>query len=136
MQRFNIQGDRKTFIDDIIKFENKKNAQYPDREDRIEEMKEALADYYKSKKTPLENMKDKYRVKGSLPKCDLIGIVSDAEHVGEKIPFCPKKNEEDTDQGSKTRFKNKVTYPPVVIYLDNFFIFLIFYFLLLFIKYN
>ena len=58
-------------------------------------------------------MKEKYRVKGSMAKCDLIGIVSDAEHVGEKIPFCQSKNNEEEVENSKGKFKTKVTYPPV-----------------------
>lgn len=112
-QRFNIQGDRKTFIDDIIKFENKKNAQYPDREDKVEEIKENLKEYYKNKKTPNEIIREKYQVKGSLPKCDLIGIVSDAEHVGEKIPFCQDKNSDEEETEKISKLKTKITYPPV-----------------------
>lgn len=115
LQRFNIQGDRKTFIDDIIRVEKKKQTQYPDREDRIDEIKEKLDEYYKEKKNPIETMKDKYhKNKGSLAKCDLIGVVSDAEHVGEKIPFCPKQIPGEGDDGdSKAKGRTKSTYPPV-----------------------
>ena len=130
-QRFNLQGDRKTFIDDVIKFENKKNAQYPQREDKIEEMKDTLVDYYKNKKTPLEVTKEKYHVKGSLPKCGLIGIVSDAEHVGEKIPFCQLNENDEDDENKKNKFKTKITYPPVINlnFIDTY-LFLIFLFII------
>ena len=60
---------------------------------------------------------DRFRVKGSLPKCDRITIVSDAEHVGEKLPFCYEDNNKEgnnSDAGKKKdKFKNKITYPAV-----------------------
>jgi hypothetical protein len=71
-------------------------------------------------------MKEKYKVNGSLAKCDLIGVVSDAEHVGENIPFCPKgnKKEDEDNNDNKGKIKTKVTYPPVKIkriFLINFY---------------
>jgi hypothetical protein len=111
LQRFNIQGDRKTFIDDIIKQEKKKTDQYPDKEDLIDELKEKVEEFYKNKKTNLENIKDKYSTKGSTSKCELIGIVSDAQHVGEKIPFCPKKASDAETKGKMVTDTNR--YPPV-----------------------
>jgi hypothetical protein len=110
-----LQGDRKTFIDWIKRYEEKKYNQYPDREDAIQDLKDKLTEYYKNKKTSLQKIMDKYSRKGSMPKCDKISLVSDAEHVGEKIPFCNQViNEEDNLEGKKKeKFKNKVTYPSV-----------------------
>jgi len=119
LQRMKLQGDRKTFIDWIKRNEEKKHQQYPDREDAIQELKDKLSEYYKNKKTPLQNMTERYRVKGSLPKCDRITIISEAEHVGEKLPFCYQLKEEDADiEGGKKKekFKNKVTYPSVITF--------------------
>lgn len=117
LQRMNLQGDRKTFIDWIKRNEEKKYIQYPEREDKIEEIKDKLADYYKNKKSNVELMKEKYQVKGSLAKCDRITIVSDAEHVGEKMPFCNSKKDdgEKSAVGKRTElFKNKITFPSVM----------------------
>ena len=111
-----LQGDRKTFIDIIIRNEENKLKQYPEREDTIQELKDKLIEYYKNKKSPLQNIMDSYRVKGSMPKCDLITIVSDAKHVGEKLPFCNELNQEDANNPEgkkKKKFKDKVTYPSV-----------------------
>lgn len=117
LQKMNLQGDRKTFIDWIKRYEEKKYQQYPDREDAIQELKDKLTEYYKNKKTPLQDTMEKYRIKGSLPKCDRITIVSDAEHVGEKLPFCHQVNEQDANNNpegkKKEKFKNKITYPSV-----------------------
>ena len=121
LQRFNIQGDRKTFIDDIIKKEKKKLDQYETKEDVIDELKEKIDEFYKNRKNANDTTKEKYQVKGSQSKCELIGIVSDAQHVGEKIPFCPKdKNVEET-KGKKVT--DRVRYPPVRYCFINFFLF-------------
>jgi len=120
-----LQGDRKTFIDQIRRYEEKKYHQYPDREDAIQEIKDKLSTYYKEKKTPLQNMIEKYRTKGSLAKCDKVTILSDAEHVGEKHPFCRENKEEDNfadGEKKKEKFQNKIRYPSVnIFYPINFF---------------
>jgi hypothetical protein len=73
-------------------------------------------------------MKEKYKINGSLAKCDLIGVVSDAEHVGEKIPFCPKvKQNDDEDINVKKKIRTNTTYPPVKILFKIKFIFIIFF---------
>ncbi len=116
LQKMTLQGDRKTFIDWIKRYEEKKYSQYPDKEDKIQEIKEKLTEYYKNKKSPIQVMMDRYKVKGSLPKCDRIGIVSDAEYCGEKIPFCYDKDKENaTSEGKKDKLKAKITYPMVIL---------------------
>ena len=118
LQRMNLQGDRKTYIDWIKRYEEKKYHQYPEKEDAIQELKDKLTEYYKNKKTPLQDMMDKFEVKGSMAKCDRITMVSDAEHIGEKLPFCNQINQEDSNnlEGKKReKFKNKVTFPSVSI---------------------
>lgn len=116
LQRMNLQGDRKTFIDLIKKYEEKKYKQYPDREENIQEIKDKLIEDYKKKKTPLQSIIERYEQKGSMPKCDRITIISDAEHVGEKLPFCYQANEEENNDLSKKKkkFKNQITYPSVI----------------------
>lgn len=123
LQRMNLQGDRKTFIDLIKKYEEKKYRQYPEKEDAIQELKDKLSEYYKNKKSPLQYTMEKYRVKGSMPKCDRITPVSDAEHIGEKLPFCNKNDEEDSNTGEgkkKEKFNNKITYPSVIFFSLSF----------------
>jgi len=96
-------------------------VQYPDRDDKINEIKERLEKERKEKKTDIQKILEKFKTKGSLPKCDRITVVADSEHMGEKIPFCsePKKNPEekssDADDGQKAnkKYSYKTSYPNV-----------------------
>ncbi len=120
LQRMNLQGDRKTFIDWIKRYEEKKYLQYPEREDKIQEIKDNIIEYNKNKKSPIQQLLEKYRTKGGLPKCDRITIVSDAEYVGEILPFCNELKKEEDDMESekrKKKFKNKTTYPSVKFFV-------------------
>lgn len=113
LQRLFLQGDRKTFIDLIKKFEEKKYQQYPDKEDKIDEIKVKINELNKNKKNKNQITLEKYKVKGSLPKCDRVTIVSDAEHVGQKLPFCNLEiNKENPNSESKKK-QQKNTYPSV-----------------------
>jgi hypothetical protein len=128
---FNLQGDRKTSIDYIIHNEKKKSMPYPDKEDKINEMREKLTKDYKEKKSDVEKIIEKYKTKGSLPKCERITVVADSEHIGEKIPFCTegkKKEGETQEPESKTKKFSYHTVYPQVINLKIFVVFL-FYFI-------
>lgn len=113
-----MQGDRKTNIDLIIKNEKKKTIPYPDKEDKINEMREKLDKEYKEKKTHIEKIVEKYKSKGGLPKCERITVVADSEHMGEKLPFCTegKKKEGEPEQKSK-KVTYKTIYPNVNFFL-------------------
>lgn len=117
-----MQGDRKTYIDWIKKKEEKKYLQYPHKEDKILELKEKIDLYYKKKKNKYEIILDKYSIKGSLPKNERISVISNSEHLGQKIPFCneEKKEAKEEDQENKKDKNNKkyfsqTTFPKVNI---------------------
>lgn len=66
-----------------------------------------------------------YEKFGSLPTCDRVTIVADAEHCGEKVPFCfqpvpdPKTVEILDVKGRKKKVENfeRFNYPKVVLIL-------------------
>lgn len=113
LQRLFLQGDRKTFIDAIKKFEDKKYEQYPDKEDKIDEMKVKIKELNKNKKNINQITLEKYKVKGSLPKCDRVTIVSEAEHVGQKLPFCNLEIKKENQNSESKKKQEKNTYPSV-----------------------
>ena len=125
LQSFNLLGDRKTNIEWIIQNEKKKHKQYPDKEDKINELKEKVDKERKEAKDDIQKILEKFKTKGSLPKCDRNTVVADSEFMGEKVPFCsePKKNieEKSSDEGSKPnkKFNYKTSYPNVGL-LKNF----------------
>jgi hypothetical protein len=92
--------DREFYTDQLIKNEKKKYEVYDFRQDAIDSTKEKMDEFNKLQdkiRTDRLNGKFKADIKwkynkivGSLPKCDRVTVVSDAEHVGEKIPFCTK----------------------------------------------
>lgn len=118
LQTFNLQGDRKTNIDLIIQNEKKKTIPYPDKEDKIADLREKITKEYKEQKTEVEKLVDKYKGRGGLPKCERITVVADSEHMGEKIPFCTdakkKEGSEEPEKKSK-KFSYKAVYPNVKI---------------------
>ena len=114
-----MQGDRKTNIDLIIHNEKKKTIPYPSKEDKINEMREELKKQYKEQKSDVEKLVEKFKSRGSLPKSERITVVSDSEHMGEKIPFCTnakkKDGEEKESDGEKKnkKFSYNTVYPHV-----------------------
>ena len=113
-----MQGDRKTNIDLIIHNEKKKTIPYPSKEDKINEMRDQLKKEYIEKKSDVEKLIDKFKSRGSLPKSQRITVVSDSEHMGEKIPFCTnakKKDGEENSDGEKKskKFSYNTVYPHV-----------------------
>ena len=114
LQNFNLHGDRKTSIDLIIHNEKKKYLQYPDREEKINELRERVDKERKEKKSKIQKIMEEFKIKGSLPKCQRITIVAEAEYMGEKVPFCslPKKKEEQSNDDNKANSK-KIIYNTV-----------------------
>lgn len=79
--------DRETYIHKIYRkheFENKLNE---DQSLRAEKVKEKQADLLKTKKHWVEILKEKYKGKSVFSKGVRTGIMSDAEFIGEKLPF-------------------------------------------------
>jgi hypothetical protein len=73
----------------------------------------------KNKITGVAKIREKYGRFGSLPKCDRITVVSDAEHLGEKNPFyntAVKPEEDDQEEGKNKKKQKKLFYPSVSIY--------------------
>jgi len=92
--------------------EKKKYKQYPDKEDKINEIKEKIEKEKKEKKTAIQTIMEKFKLKGSLPKNQRATVVADAEHRGEKVPFCTdgKKKDEESDKGGEEKKANKNGY--------------------------
>ena len=113
--------DRNFYIDLIINEQKKNYKQTPDREDMINDLIEKIKKEEEEKKTPLAIIKETYKAKGgSLPKCDRVTIVSEAEHVGEKLPFynTAKVDGEDDEGESKKKKKRKNLFYPKVNLLN------------------
>lgn len=73
-----------------------------------------------SKSDNMKKLKEKYSKFGSLPRCNRITVVSEAEHVGEKLPFYNtyvkpgEEEEEEVDEdGKKKKKPKKLFYPDV-----------------------
>jgi len=81
-------------------------------------MREKIQREYKEKKSDVEKIVEKFKVKGSLPKCERITVVADSEHMGEKVPFCAdaKKKEGEPDERSNKskKFSYNTLYPQVI----------------------
>jgi len=107
-----LQGDRKTNIEWIIHNAKKTYVPYPDKQDKINELKEKIDKENKDKKSHIDKIMDQYKKKGSLPKNQRSTVVADFEFMGQRVPFCnqPKKTAEDTkEEGSKAANK-KISY--------------------------
>jgi hypothetical protein len=116
------QHERTTYVDNLIKAEKNKYVQYPEKQDIIDEIVSKIKEEEeeKQKKSYVDVMKEKYKAKGgSLTRCDRITIVSEAEHVGEKLPFynsVPEEEEEEqpNDEDDKKKKKQKKLFYPDV----------------------
>jgi hypothetical protein len=90
--------------------------------DAVEAIKEKVKEDNKKKKNNVQKMREKYGVnKKSLPLCDRITIVSEAEYLGEKYPFYntyvnpdDEPVEEVDDDGNKKKTKRKPLFYPNV----------------------
>jgi hypothetical protein len=120
--------------DEFLKYEEEK---LKFREDRLKEeqnqaaLKKQAFDEKAAKlgegtvKSSEDKMKDKYKLFGSLPRCDRVTVVADAEHVGEHYPFYDtyqdpkeKENEQKEEEGDKKKnIKKGLFYPSVRIFL-------------------
>lgn len=128
-----INGDKKPEVKDnkreqfLEKEKEKKKRQeeyseYPKYDEKIQwidKAKERIKEFeIKNKKDKIEVIKEKFAKYGSLPKCDRVFFVSDAEHAGEKIPFYNtfvKEGEEPQSEGEgkKKNGKKKLFFPSV-----------------------
>jgi len=102
-------------------YEKKKYIQYPDREDKINEIKEKIEKERKEKKSEIQRIIERFKTKGSLPKCDRITVVADSEHMGEKVPFCTDGKKKDGEKSGDENKNNKkigyaTAYPNVLFF--------------------
>jgi hypothetical protein len=91
--------DREFYTDQLIKNEKKNYDVYNFREDAITETRDKMNEFNAVQdKIRSDRLNGKFKadpkwkynkIVGSLPKCDRVTVVADAEHVGEKLPFCP-----------------------------------------------
>lgn len=95
--------------------------------ERIKQAEEALKDKHSNTeaKTKEQVIKEKYKLFGSLPKCDRISIVSDAEYMGQQNPFYntyddPKKAEQITEEDNKKKKHKNLFFPSVSDYIINY----------------
>ena len=107
--------DRDYYIDHIIRDEKKKQIYYPEKEDMVNEIAEKVKKEQSEKVSSTEKMKMKYKTFGSMPKCDRITIVSDAEYMGENMPFCNLEKVANDDKNVKKVKKGdlNIYYPNV-----------------------
>lgn len=91
LQTFNLKGDRKTTIQILMENEKKKTIPYPEKEDKIQSLKEKINDEFKQRKSEVDKVLDKYKTKGSLSKMERIPVVANKQSLAERIPFCEGK---------------------------------------------
>jgi hypothetical protein len=100
----------------------KEYSEYPKYDEKIQwidKAKERIKEFEtKNKKDKIEVIKEKYAKFGSLPKCDRIFFVSDAEHQGEKMPFYNTYRKEGEDEAQsegegKKKKEKKLFFPSV-----------------------
>jgi hypothetical protein len=92
------------------------------KQEAIDKVKEKIAQWEKDNKNkPSGKIKS---MKGSMPTCDRVTVVAEAEHVGEKYPFYNtyKKEGEDENQvsnedGKKKKKKKELFFPDVKLFL-------------------
>jgi len=112
--------------DNFLEYEEakkKKKAEQPEYPDFKQEAIDKVKDKIKEdeeRKEKAKKEKGKSEIYGSLPKCDRITIVSDAEHMGEKMPFYktfvkPGEEEEpepeEEDDKKKKKKQKKIVFP-------------------------
>ena len=57
------------------------------KQDAIEHVKEKIKQEESEKKDPIDIIRSKYKQKPQTSRCDRISVVSEAQHLGEQIPF-------------------------------------------------
>lgn len=115
---------RQFYSDFLIRQEQKKYEQVPDREDLIADIVEKTKEWEKARVPFIEKTKEAYStkdeagrfVKATFGKSTRVTVVSEAEHVGEKYPFYNTYKNPDGDEDD-TKGKKKLFFPSVsVIY--------------------
>lgn len=109
---------------EFLEYEEKKKqfkselSEVPEwKQDAIESIKQKIEE---DKEKLQQIAKEKASGRKTIPQCDRITIVADAEHVGEKLPFYNtyvkpgEEDDEEEDEGSKkNKRKKKLFYPDV-----------------------
>lgn len=105
--------NRHFYIDDIIRNEKNKLVYYPDKEDDLIALAEKIKEQDKEKKSDIEKLNMKYKTVGSMPKCDRVTVVSEAEYIGETMPFCNLQKFEKGQEPKKKKGELNIYYPNV-----------------------
>lgn len=121
-QKINLRNEYLKYESEKLTIEKQRSKA---QKERIKNAEEALKSKHANResKSKEQVMRDRYKLFGSLPKCDRISVVSDAEYMGEQNPYYntfkdPKKeeqqNEEDDDlKKSNTKKYKDLFYPSV-----------------------
>jgi len=105
--------------------ENKKYSPYPDKEDKINELKEKIEYQTEQKKSTVQKILDKYHTKGSMSTSMRMPVESNSIYLSERVPFCEEKIEKDKispDINFQKKNQDKKTFPDVrnKFLFDNF----------------
>ena len=85
--------------------ENKKYSPYPDKEDKINELKEKIEYQTEQKKSTVQKILDKYHTKGSMSTSMRMPVESNSIYLSERVPFCEEKIEKDKILARKSSYK-------------------------------
>lgn len=99
----------------MIEHEQKKSIPYPDKEDKINELRDKIKEDYKERKSKVANILEKYKTRGSLPTTERITVLADPISLAERIPFCEdfKGKEGEITEKKKNDYGLKNTFPNV-----------------------
>lgn len=81
---------RKNFLENEKRKEEwrKSRPQYREyMEDAIEDIKQKIQDEEKAKEDPIEKIRRRYKHNPQTSRCDRVSVVSEAQYLGEQVPF-------------------------------------------------
>ena len=98
---------RKDFLENEKKKEEwrKSRPEYMEHmEDRIEEIKEKIKEEESNKIDPIEKIRRRYKQNPQTSRCDRVSVVSEAQYLGEQVPFYNTYVPEDGELDKKKLF--------------------------------
>ena len=105
--RFIDKKKRTYFLENEKKKEEwrKSRPPYPEyKQGAIEEIEEKIKEEEKEKVDPVEKMKKRYQQKPQTSRCDRVSVVSEAQYLGEQVPFYNTYVPEDGEIDKKKLF--------------------------------
>ena len=110
----NIDKKRRTdFLENVKKKEEwrKSRPEYMEHmQDAIEELKEKIKQEESEKVDPIEKIRKRYKQKPQTSRCDRVSVVSEAQYLGEQVPFYNTYVPEDGELDKKKLFFPKKDY--------------------------